>query len=257
MRRNLLTTAALFAALMFGASAMAGNNTFTPQTGDWNDDGNWSGGIPDDTDNVIIGNNKTCTLSGTAGLADSLDISGTLNITGVSLTVDGDSDYQHNVAGTINLTNSTASLLFCKNDHELSGGGAIDGADYSAQIQIGANESGRTLTSSTNITGALQIIPGASSSSTTFTNNGVVEADEAGDMLAVSSDTLSGSGQWKVTGSGSTLQFQVGSTSLTGSFTVSDGTLDINATVETTSTLSFTGGEINVAADTHFTANKS
>jgi hypothetical protein len=167
----------------------------------------------------------------------------------------GDNVSTIETGGEIKLEDGCPVLRITTNDHTFTGPGRIIGESDGGEIQIGCNESGRTLTNATNIEGALQIISGALATNTTFVNNGKVEANDS--WLEVYPDALgSGSGEWKVTGSGSKLWFRRGSTSQTGDFTVSAGTLDIDATVETTGHLNFTGGQIEVAEGVHLTINK-
>jgi hypothetical protein len=153
-----------------------------------------------------------------------------------------------------------ATLRITTNNHVLTGTGYISGDDYEAMIEIGddSDSNNLTLTSTTVIRGAMWITPNSTSTGTmTFVNNGVVEANNASDPLEICPDLLAGSGEWKVMSSANAeLRLWTGSTSLTGDITVSQGTLDIDSNFETTGDLIFTGGQIEVAPNVRFVANK-
>lgn len=152
--------------------------------------------------------------------------------------------------GLIDLVQASATIRISAETHTINGSGSILGRLDSVAIQL---SSGAALTNQTTIGGSLKIEPVAGATGTCFSNStgGVVAT--AGGTLLVNSHVLgSGSGEWRVTGSGATLEFDCGSTSLSGNFTVSAGTLKIDASVCTSGNLTFSGGKIQVAAGKSF-----
>jgi hypothetical protein len=204
--------------------------------------------------NLTVGSGETRSICTGSLVTDCVDVAATGRIEicgGYALILTGSGGNNvSTINGSIELegAGTGAVLGIITNDHTLAGSGQIIGEDPDATIQI---SSGLTLTSTTTIEGALQIITG------TFMNNGTVEANgpNPGGVLDINPDVLGGSGNWKVTHSNATLRFTTGSTSLTGDFLVSAGTLDILDDVETTGDLTFSGGQIYVAANKRFVAN--
>jgi hypothetical protein len=260
MKSRILTTAAVFAAMLILSPTSAGVTTqFTGNNdNDWNDAGNWDNGIPTEADRAVIPDTKTCNVDTSPAYADTIEVEegGTLNIpTSTILVLDNDNGPTANsvVNGTVNLQSSGAILRLIEEDHAISGAGTIVGADPAAKIEIGTGGSSPRLTSTTTIEGTLQIVNG------TFFNNGTVEANATTQnyVLEIYPDVLGGSGYWNVTTNAyAELWFRTGSTSLTGQFMVSNGTLDVDDHVETTNNLTFSGGKIEVAANKRFVANK-
>jgi hypothetical protein len=178
---------------------------------------------------------------------------GTLILTG------GNNDNVSTINGDLKLEANDSILRITANDHTLAGTGSVIGEDDDAVIQIGAASEANslTLTSTTNITGGLEIAPnGMATGTMTFVNNGVVDANKSDNPLAICTDVVAGNGDWKVTSADAELRFWSGSTSLTGDFTVSSGTLKIYDTAETTGQLYFTHGTIEVGEGVHLTVNK-
>ncbi len=255
MKSKSLITAAAFAAFVFatGPATHAANNTFQPDgdgvNGAWNDSNDWSGGIPDATDNVIVPSGKICALDTTAGLADSLEIAGTLNVTGVSLTVDGTSDSDHSITGSVFLKDGSASLVFTSTNHTMSGSnGKIDGEHNSAQIEDDNNPRTLTINTGFSIVGALQLkLPVAVS------GGAKIDADDGNTNRTTITFSVAptGAGDFKATASSAVMKFGVASTSMSGNFYVSGGgILDVDENVSTTGDLkSFTGtgSKIDVA----------
>jgi phage baseplate assembly protein gpV len=207
--------------------------------------------------NLVVDPNERRVLSGGIFVTDCVDVAatGTLVIdpnTALALNSNGGNN-QSPINGAIQLTDSSSALGIIINDHEFTGSGTITGLDPGAKIVIGVGAAAITLTSEVDIEGTLQILNG------TFINNGTVEAnaDTEGYWLEIYPDVLGGSGDWKVTTSAyAELWFRTGSTLLTGNFTVSNGTLNIDENIETTADLTFSGGQIEVAANRRFVANK-
>jgi hypothetical protein len=261
MKRKLLTTAAFVAVLLIGATAQATDNTYTNGTtdGKWSTPGNWSGGVPDDTENAVIPAGETCDVDITTAVADTIEVYGTLNIEpGMKLTLDGSTSSTSYICGEVYLEESgtCGNLAFTTNDHELLGNGSIIGADHCCQITLDTNSQALTNNGVT-ICGALEITESGTPTNTRFINHGVVSADLASGMLELDVDhldtgTYCASGDWDVSASSAILRFTVGSTYLCGKFSVSNGTLDIDANVWTDGDLSFTGGGIAVASGMSF-----
>ncbi len=188
----------------------------------------------------------TLTISGTV-TTDCVDVDGRIVITGSgTLILNGSNGNDTStIDGRVELKNSGATLRIVTNDHTFSGTGCIDGQHNGAKIEIADS---LTLTSTTTIEGNCQILPVPEATSTTFVNSGTVHANNPGTLdLAV--DSLgSPSGAWRVsTSSGAVLQFSVGSTTMTGRFDVDAGTLDVDASIDTSGVLDFQGGKIDVA----------
>lgn len=191
--------------------------------------------------------------------ANCMKVDGTLLIASGTVTLTGNGCATSKIDGTVILQRTAplifGSLAFTTNDHVLKGDGAIVGQDNVTRIQVSG---GLTLTSDITIAGALQIHAGAG----TFKNTGLVQADDGtanSDTLVLASGTYTGSGEWKAASADAFLRFgfAVTATKLTGDFTVSRGTLDIDADVCTTGNLTFTGGKIDVAAGKSFKAGGS
>ncbi len=175
-----------------------------------------------------------------------------LKIIDCTLTLDGDKGTTSTVHGEIWLQEDGAELAFTEKNHKLTGNGEIDGQHNSAKITLG---NGRTLTSKITIEGNCQIGPVPGAAGTTFVNGsgGLVHANNAGTLHLNVHSLGSPSGTWRVSSSASAiLEFSVGSTTMTGDFTVNEGTLNIDASVGTSGRLIFckngsTNPKINVA----------
>ena len=234
--------------------------TFTPTSGIWASAGNWDCSaeedIPDSDDHAIIPSGKTCDVDADAD-AQGLGVSGTLDIaSGTTLTLHGVSgDVLVNVqfAGTINLVGSDSVLEFLEDGLIVSEGeaGKIVGADDDAQIILADNT---TLTNKVIIEGNLQITEAAIDDAT-FVNEGTVHANASG-TLYINTDQMEdslglGQPRWKVSrNSSAVLKLEptnATAPTLAANFRVENGTLDIQATVNTTGDLSQTGGTISVA----------
>jgi hypothetical protein len=273
MKRKLLTTAAFVAVLLIGATAQATDNTFGYGGSDhnWSTPGNWSGGVPDATENAVIPAGETCDVDISTAVADTIGVYGTLNIEpGMKLTLDGSTSSRSCICGTVYLEKNAATpptavgnLAFTTNGHELIGNGSIIGADHSCQITLDTNS--QVLRSNgVTISGALEITEdtsGGDPTNTRFINDGTVSANLASGMLELDVDhldtgTYCASGDWDVSASSATLRFTVGSMYLCGKFSVSNGTLDIDDDVWTDGDLSFTSGTIDVANGVSFKVNQ-
>jgi hypothetical protein len=257
MKRGILTTAAIFAALMFAVNVQA-DNTFQPASGDWSDGGNWTGGVPADGDHVVIPDGSTCYVD-EDGRADSFAVAngGYLIVEpGQTLAIDSNSTVDQDGGIILQGAGSVLQILVSLT---ISGDGSIVGQDDEARIDIGADSDGtqRTLTSTITIEGALLIQRTSSATvNMTFTNNGIVEANDTDDQLEISPNVVNGTGQWIVsTDPDAKLLFSVSPTSLSGNVTVSDGTLDIDENFETSGTLTQTGGKIDVEKQNYFQAS--
>jgi hypothetical protein len=150
------------------------------------------------------------------------------------------------------------SRLRISSSATLSGTGYIEGQHDSALIELAADVA---FTSAITIEGNLQIVPVQYATGTRFINNGFVDANNAGTLELnvhyLDTATPTGpSGSWRVGDSGSAfLKFSVGSTLMSGTFTVSNGMLDIDQNITTSGNLTFTGGTISVAPGVTFQAS--
>jgi hypothetical protein len=269
MKRKLLTTAAVFAALFFVGPANATTYYFytggTP--GNWNTGANWwstgcgtgtNGTVPTATDHAVICPSETCNVNVATAAAYTIDVmdSAVVNIQpNMKLTLGGATNVTSCICdgGVINLQASGGqygNLAFTTNDHNLIGDGSIIGANHGCQITLNADN--QVLMNNITISGALEITESGAPSGTQFINSGMVRANQTSDTLELDVDSLDNGihctiGDWEVNGTSSVLLFSIGSTYLCGDFTVSDGTLDLDATVSTCGTLSFTGGAIDTA----------
>lgn len=233
--------------------------TFTPTSGIWAAAGNWNCSaeedIPDSDDHAIIPSGKTCDVDAHAD-AQGLGVSGTLHIaSGTTLTLHGVAgNVLVNVpgAGTINLEGSSSVLEFLDDGLIVAEGeaGKIVGQHNDAKILL---DNDTTLTNKVDIEGHLQITEAAGENAT-FVNEGTVHANSNG-TLYINTDAVEDTGlvefRWKVsTNSSAVLKLEptnVTPPTLGGNFRVENGTLDIQATVNTTGDLSQTGGTISVA----------
>lgn len=258
MKRTILTTAAICAALLLASGANATTYYFhwdSVGSQNFDDANNWytdgcsspstPGAVPTGNDRAVICSGQICNVTASAGV-DTVEVCGTLNIqAGYTLAMDNGSTSNSVVDGTINLLGSGSTLSFTSANHSVSGDGAIDGRHDSAVIAIA---SGYTLTSEITIQGNCQIVP-VSGSSTIFINDGIVHANNAG-TLEVAPDSIGdSSGAWCVSTSASAvLKISTGSAAKhDGDICVSNGTLDINNTFTTAGSLCFAGGTIDVA----------
>jgi hypothetical protein len=194
--------------------------------------------------------NFTVDCVGVATGARLFIMAGTLTLTGC-----GGQDTSA-VDGRVILNGPTSVLRIASNDHTLTGQGYVQGRHNFARIEIG---SARTVNSGITIEGMLQICPAPGASNTTFVNasGGRVRANTAG-TLDVAPDVVLGAGDWQVSASGSAvLQFTTGSHCLGGDFEVDAGRLNILADVCTSGVLNFQAGEIDVAAESKFSAGGS
>jgi len=267
--RRILTSAAIFAAVMICVPVAGARNIESVKSGDWDALDTWQlvgGGAvdpkPGADDSVTVKNTHEVDVRLSAEYADNITVQsgGTVDIEQTcSLTLDGSTSATSYVSGTgvIHLENSGSILRFTSNSHTISfvtSAGAIQGDHNSANIEIAGS---KTVTSYVTIAGALQIVPVSGESNTMFLNRGTVQADRstASSVLKVAVTTLNycncgtaADGDWSVSHANSTLRFDVSSTALQGDFTVSAGTLDINSDITTCGSLTQTGGVIDVAA---------
>jgi hypothetical protein len=269
MKRSLITGTAILAVVMFVTPvAFCGTKEWDrgASTDNWADGNNWyPDGVPGPTDDVVflaMTGAYTVDMNASTGYAQTITMHGncTLNIQDQKTLEIGSANGQSSeINGSIALPYDE-SVLQIMYTHSISGSGAIDGEDDEATIQIGddSDPNDTTLTSTTNIKGGLRIVRDSNSTGTmTFVNNGVVEANVADNPLTIQPDVVAGSGEWWVTATDAELNFVTGSTSLTGAFTMdADGTLDIDDHVETTASLTFSNGKIEVAPYKRFVANK-
>lgn len=281
MRSKSILTAAIFAAFFITGSAMAETGTYmSTSAGAWSTPSNWkvdtnndgTYDVPSATvkptaiNHVIIAHNIDVTGN---EAADSLDVQASkiLDIqTGNTLTLDGTSRTAHTIAGTVRLAGSGSTFAFTSASQSLSGDGKIEGQDNAARITIADTYD---LTSNIDVVGSLQIrgLDTSDPPDAGFENNDVVEANRATDAndnkLVLYSGLITGSGEWKMATADAFLNFASGikadattAPKLTGPFTVSNGTLEIDENVTTTGSLSFSGGKIQVASGkTFITAN--
>jgi hypothetical protein len=262
MKRTILTTAAFAAVILLvpAASAQDTGDYRSVGSGDWDTVGTWEywdgdswetpGSAPSASTYVTIqaGDQVDIAAEDSNALADHITVesTGTLNVeAGRTLTVDGSDNSVSSVDGTINLEGSGSKLVITTNNHTLVGGGSIDGQNAAAAIEIATN---MTLTNTAAITGNLLITPVSEATGTTFINNGVVHANNAG-TLYIGPDSIGvSSGVWQVsTSESAVLQIDASSAnSHSGSVNVFNGLLDVDNDFATTGNLTFTGGSIDV-----------
>ncbi len=179
-----------------------------------------------------------------------------LTIIDCTLTLDGDKGTTSTVHGEIWLQENGAELAFTEKNHKLTGIGEIDGQHDDAKLVLG---DGRTVTNKIRIEGNCQILPAPGASGTTFVNGsgGLVHANNAGTLVLNVHSLGSPSGVWRVsTNSSAILEFNVGSTTMTGRFDVDAGKLQVDANVATSGVLDFQGGTIDVASGAYFKASQ-
>ena len=266
MKRTLMTTAAICAALLLATGANAADKYFyhtqgTPQawtSANWYtapDGGGSSTTKPGTSDRAII--EADCFMS-TSEEAESIEVEvgQELDIrTNQTLTLNNGSSEDSVIAGTLDLEASGSELEFTTNNHQISGAGKIDGSSDSARLRISSAIT-VTVSQHTSVTGAMEIRAGSG----TLDNDGTVEADNAGagnSTLTCFDGTFAGSGEYKVSTVGATMQFSSGisDTGMAADFTMTAGTLDVNEEVVTTGEYSQTGGTLDVVAGKKFQAS--
>jgi len=244
MKRTILTTAAVFAALFFVASANAATYYFTDHDSDqdWHNSNNWftdcletsAGSIPGTNDRAVICPGAICDLTASDEV-ESIEVDGTLNIQpGTTLTLNNGSSSDSVVDGTVALEASgTYGKLALKTaNHTFTGSGTIAGGNVGCQITLDTNN--QVLTNSVTISGALAITKSGSPTGTSFVNSGKVRANTAGTLdIQVES---SGSGEWRAEATNAILQFQVSPSSLAGPFYLSYGKLKVLSGIEVSTT---------------------
>jgi hypothetical protein len=268
MKRTILTTAAIAAVILFLVPGVnADDKYFRPSTSSstWSDDdlstGSWYNdpdagdrvSRPSTGDTAYILPNKTCVVDVTDADPDAFVVqsSGALQIdTGKKLTIISNSSVASE-NGVVLVGDD--SYLAIASSLTISGDGSIDGQDNDAEIQIASNQ---TLTSTTTITGALQIV---GDSNAVFDNDGIVSADGSGtgtNTLVCYSGTFDGTyaaspeaGVYEV--AGGKMQFRAGVTATNMGarirITSAGGTLNIDENVSTTSEYEQDGGSTIVA----------
>jgi hypothetical protein len=279
MKRTILTTAALAAVILLVPAANAnGRSLVSAGAGpaDWDDTSSWylsgtttnPGTPPDDGDSVTIRSGHQIDVASEDSDAEadhiSVESSGTLYIEQErTLTLDGTTSSTSYVDGLITLVQhptegDDGSLEFTTTSHTLSptdpnAPGSIVGQDQGCLIALRSNSLG--LISEVTIRGALTITE-VSATSTSFINNGAVEAD-TGETLEVSPGSIGdSSGSWEVSAANGRLWINSSSSAThDGTVTVGAGTLDVDATFQTTSEYTQTGGTLDVAAGVTFSAS--
>ncbi len=226
-------------------------------SGNWNTGGNWSGGVPGDSDVVTLPDqlnsypDYVVTMDAQPGRARSLTISADATLliaTAKTLEIGDGTDQDSTVNGTVILAVS-GSVLKMTESRNIDGSGEIIGQHNLAEITDAASE---VLTIGTNLT-----VRGALKVTMDMVNNGLVWANDGTtigtrDTLELFSGTPSGSGEWKAVrsmgGNDAFLLFSVSATGLTGDFTVghANSMLHIEDDVDvcTTGDLTFDGGAI-------------
>lgn len=244
--KTILTLAC--AAVMLAGSTGSGATYYSRTNGDWDDDHTWSfsdctggqppvgrGDYPQGGDDAIVCGARVVTLTA-AATVDSLYIDDGEVDTGAcvltitdsgGLTIDADELLDvsgsggvtlsgggtHTVNGTIELDTTNSDLTITGDNVTVDGTGEIDGQNDGALISI----NGVTLTNGMDtigITGALQIVDGASNGS--FTNNGIVDANDgteaSRDTLLIDvggalDDSTTSADRWIVSANGAILEF--------------------------------------------------
>ena len=276
--KALLTTAALFAAALFILDVPAANaatewkSSQGSWNGNWSDSAHWTAGVPDSSDVVTFPTSGvgdyTVTMNANPGYAKTLDVhaDARISISDQKRLEIGNADSQSStISGDILLPYDESVLRFMYSHTLSDSGGYITGSHASAKIEI---VDGKTLTSQITIDGMLQIYGLAGGSTTRFINGsgGLVRADDAGTLElnvdALDDGTNCSAGDWEVSGdSAAILQFTVGSTKLSGDFTVNvshaSGKLWIRDNVATEGDLIFSDGTILVDSECYFKAKQT
>jgi hypothetical protein len=260
MKRTILTTAAFAAVILLVPAASAQNpgDYRSVGSGDWDTVGTWQywdgdswetpGSAPSASTFVTIQTGHDIDIDTSPEYADHITVEAGAQLdieAGRTLTLDGSDRSVSSVVGTINLEGSGAKLIFTTNDQTLVGGGSIDGQNDGAAIEMATST---TLTNTTTITGNLQITPISGASSTTFINNGVVHANNAGTLEVHPNEIGVSSGVWQVSSSVDAILWirAASAGSHGGSINVFRGTLDVDYNFTTTGNLTFTGQTIDV-----------
>ncbi len=194
-----------------------------------------------------------------------VDAGGRLDIAaGVTLTLIGSNGGPASkIDGELRLRGSGSQIRILSRNHAFTGDGRILGENGSARIAIG---DGLTLTNQITIEGMLRIVGLPGGNTTRFINDagGLVHANDAGvldlNVDALDDGTNCSAGDWKVSSANAALlKFSVGSTKLSGDFTVdvshASGKLWIRDNVATEGDLIFSDGTIVVDSGCHFKAN--
>jgi hypothetical protein len=235
---KLALTIALATFIVDGATVYATDEFESNGSGDWDNAASWTcvtgGGCdssyPETGDSAKVIDGDVITLDANAACGTLWIYDGEVDTSSYDLTIDGSSGLtieadelldvssdgsvtlcgisaSHTISGTMELDVASSTLSITTDDTSISGSGEIRGYNDSALISI---SSGKTLTSSTNITGHLEI-----SGSGNFTNSGTVDADGTGSegspktlKVAVTGILEDSSGdRWKATAAYSVLKF--------------------------------------------------
>ncbi len=255
-------TAALLG--LVSATAFATTKTFSPgggSSGNWNVAGNWSpSGVPTEADDVVIPENKSCTVDIVTAVADRITLEADATViipVNCKLTLDNDSGNGSSIGLRAEIyldavpggNASPPILAFIDQDHAVTGAGGIRGDHSSCAITI---QDGIMLTSSLStdgINGSLTILGYTGDMPNgAFTNHGLVEAH--GSTLLLDDDTVlddSSTALWKTRCGVAVLQFERESLGLEGDFEiVCATTLRCNASVKTCGDLINYNGAIDV-----------
>jgi hypothetical protein len=172
--------------MIFGSPTASAQDVWKGGAGNWSNGTEWSAGVPTSTSNVEIDNGNALVSPVTMdiqGQANNLTIHSDDSLSfnnSTNLTVNGSSISN---AGTISL-NSTGSLtyLLIANGATLTGGGTVT-LSNNPQNAVDGN-SGAVLTNKSTIQGAGQV-----GDHFTLNNQGTVNANVSGAVLAVTQDT--------------------------------------------------------------------
>ena len=244
---------------------------FCATSGDWDDTTKWftaagcntgdeANAFPTADDDVIIesGAQVNVNISNPDAFCRTLTVEntgddGVVNIQeGRELEIrPDDTDLVSTIDGTIYLADVNAELRFGIGSgaplnplHTVTGSGEIVGQHDNSRLGFAR---GAKFDLEVDVRGHLEINDtGQPGQPFTFTNKAAIHADTTGTLkirLAMGDTTA---GLYKVSHSGATLEFTSGQTDLKGDFEVSAGRLDFYGDVNTTGTLTQTGGTIFV-----------
>jgi len=267
-RKKILSVLAIAAlgVVMASPAAQAGVTEFDANgsaSGNWSVSTNWTNGLPGSDDRAVIQSGKTCSFDLSSATVGTLQVDGTLIIlANKTLTIDGASinpthSDDSEVDGNLYLNGSESCLTFTSIDQTMHGDndGEIAGKANDARIKI----DDVTLTNSITMSGQMSIERLSGSARFCNGSTGVVRAgnpnasgsDEILSLasnLTVIDDSDRSTASWEVTDPDGILQFNEAATGLVGNFIVDNcGTLDVNADITTTGSLTQTAGTVDAS----------
>ncbi len=277
MLRALSAVSAVF--LMGGAALGTAYTSNVNPSGDWNDPNSWSpNGVPTVGDTVTIVSGDTIVVTGQHTITSvTVNSGGVLQIDGEADTPYAEVEFPSNASSPSLTVNAAQGLVLVDNARlkfsqsmTAGGSGTIQGQeDTTCEIGIYDNISGNvvlTIGSNMKVEGELAFVGmgSAGGHQDQLQNNGVIEANRAGQIILASSLELVDDADspsecvffgWFVNGSTSDLVFNLAATGLDGDFKVDAGDLIANATVATTGKLKVLNSGTTNTGSGSFTAN--